>query len=406
MPEVNLQTEIGNARIHPFPARMAPSIAFRALSTASGKCLTVLDPMSGSGTTLVVARKLGHRAIGRDTDPLATLIARAWCSDVTPADLFRVARRVLRRAVQDQNKAPRQSSFPRSVDAETREFLRYWFDVASRRELVCLARAISGVRRTGVRELLWCTLSRMIIVKDAGVSLARDVAHSRPHRSFLKAPYKPFTRFEHSVRRVAAACQSFPRYSCAPDIAYGDARKLDINSETVDVIITSPPYLNAIDYLRGHKFSLVWMKHSVVTLRQVRATNVGTEIAAPKASCRNVEILLDRVGNVGRLPSRQAGMLRRFALDMNLVVSEYARVLKRKGRAFVVVGDSTLRGVFIRNSRILAELGKQHGLAVVSRRTRAIPNNRRYLPPPIKSGAKKMLDRRMRKEVVLEFCRT
>ncbi len=62
--------------IHPFPARMAPSIIQRRLK--SHKRLRVVDPMVGSGTTVVTARILGHHAIGFDTDPLALLIAKAW----------------------------------------------------------------------------------------------------------------------------------------------------------------------------------------------------------------------------------------------------------------------------------------------------------------------------------------
>jgi tRNA G10 N-methylase Trm11 len=62
--------------VHPFPARMAPSIVWDALPK-TGKSVNILDPMSGSGTTLVCARSRGHRAIGCDTDPLALLIYSA-----------------------------------------------------------------------------------------------------------------------------------------------------------------------------------------------------------------------------------------------------------------------------------------------------------------------------------------
>ena len=60
--------------IHPFPARMAPSIVWNNLPD-SGKFLRVLDPMAGSGTSLVIAKARGYQAVGCDTDPLAVLIA-------------------------------------------------------------------------------------------------------------------------------------------------------------------------------------------------------------------------------------------------------------------------------------------------------------------------------------------
>src|SRR5208283_4200754 len=113
--------------VHPFPARMAPSIVWDALPKA-GNSLNILDPMSGSGTTLVCARLSGHRAIGCDTDPLALLIARAWCTDVQPQSLKHCAESVLERARALSHRLTLEESFPRNADEETRQFVRFWFD--------------------------------------------------------------------------------------------------------------------------------------------------------------------------------------------------------------------------------------------------------------------------------------
>src|ERR1700722_18679253 len=74
---------LGRNPIHPFPARMAPGIALAALRD-SRKSLTVLDPMSGSGTVLAVAQAHGHRALGVDVDPLAVLLAGVWTRPLDP----------------------------------------------------------------------------------------------------------------------------------------------------------------------------------------------------------------------------------------------------------------------------------------------------------------------------------
>src|SRR5260370_39908595 len=72
---------LGRSPIHPFPARMAPGIALEALGE-SNTPLRVLDPMSGSGTVLAVARAQGHHAFGVDVDPLAVLLAGVWTRTV------------------------------------------------------------------------------------------------------------------------------------------------------------------------------------------------------------------------------------------------------------------------------------------------------------------------------------
>jgi hypothetical protein len=88
---------------------------------------------------------------------------------------------------------------------------------------------------------------------------------------------------------------------------------------------------------------------------------------------------------------------------MDRVLSEIARVLKHDGEAIFVVGDSTLGGVYIRNSRALALLGTRNGLRLESTRRRPLVENRRYLPPPGRRASGVLLSSRMREEVVLVF---
>ena len=108
-----------------------------------------------------------------------------------------------------------------------------------------------------------------------------DISHSRPHRSYDKAPKLALSNFEHAVKQITKA-RPFQDTDKNPpgSVGFADARHLPLENNSVDIVITSPPYLNAIDYIRGHKFSLIWMGHSIEELREVRTTNVGTEVVA------------------------------------------------------------------------------------------------------------------------------
>ena len=176
--------------VHPFPARMAPEIALAGLK--SSRKLTVLDPMAGSGTSIILARILGHAAVGYDQDPLALLIARTWCSKANGSGL----RAALASTVSTARACWTSfKPYPSTADSETRQFVRYWFDLKTRKKLAALAAVISGYEDHLLRTQLWCAFSRLVIVKDNGVSLARDVSHSRPHRSYERAPVDPFVLF-------------------------------------------------------------------------------------------------------------------------------------------------------------------------------------------------------------------
>lgn len=193
----------------------------------------------------------------------------------------------------------------------------------------------------------------------------------------------PFTRGE----RLPAAV-----------IKRADARELPLKAKSVDLIITSPPYLNAIDYLRGHRLSLAWFGYSLAKLRMMRASAVGCE--------RSLERLLPddllRRFNAQGTTARTRGMIKRYAIDLTAILQECERVLKPKGRLIIVVADSTIEGRRIRTAKALAGLARDAGLTVLSSRSRKIALNRRYLPPP--SGSPhNPLGKRMRSETILEL---
>ena len=386
---------------------MAPAIVFDALP-ATGRPLRVLDPMAGSGTTLVAARLRGHEPIGFDTDPLAVLISNAWCAEFEPDAYKEQAEGILRDARLVYRTLRVGEAYPDAADDETRAFVRYWFDATSRRQLTALAISIQDHPSEAIRRLLWVAFSRLIITKAHGASLAMDVSHSRPHRVYDRAPAQPFDYFMAHVCRIAAASPFAGAKRAATPHAHirlADARQLPLGNSSIDLVITSPPYLNAIDYLRGHKLSLVWMGHTIGQLRAIRTNNIGTEVST-RGSLDEVAIeeVAARMGATGNLSSRHRGMLARYIGDLDAMMEELARVIRTKGRAIFVVGDSTLRGTFIRNSEAVKHLAARHSFSLQRSRKRPLPDHRRYLPPP-SSGTPNTFDGRMREEVIIEFRR-
>lgn len=396
---------VGRNSVHPFPARMAPDVVLEALDGFEGP-VRLLDPMMGSGTVLAIARFQGHRVIGVDSDPLAVLVTRVWTTTIDPDAVLEKAADVLSRARILFQSLTVGNAYPRNADAETRKFLRYWFDGYARRQLAALATAIGRVRDERIREVLWCGFSRLIITKQAGASLAMDLSHSRPHKKFKRAPIKPFNKFLATVAVVVSNCpqRGAERLGPPPRVSQGDARLLDIDDNSIEIVVTSPPYLNAIDYLRCSKFSLVWMGYNVSELRKIRGENIGAESASPEAVASEwVQLVITNLQLIPRLSARDHRLLCQYIWDMNQAISETARVLRPGAPAVYVVGDSTIRGTFIRNSRIVSVLAHRHGLSLVSRRSRRLPANRRYLPPPSAAGGESALATRMRREVVMEF---
>jgi hypothetical protein len=392
---------LGRHPVHPFPARMAPEIVCSIIGPAQRRPLRVLDPMMGSGTVVALAQARHHHAIGIDLDPLAALISRVWTTPISKDSVRSVATRVLRVAEQVASRTPASASFPRHAERETKQFIRYWFDCRARRQLFGLSLAIGRVKDRKIRDALWCAFSRLIIARR-GASRALDLVHSRPHRYFERAPVLPFDKFPAVIELVLANVPSKYSRKGGPraTIRLGDARKTGIRSGSIDLVLTSPPYLNAIDYMRCSKFSLVWMGVSVAEVRSLRAASVGSEVGSAVEQDSEIHAHFKQL-RLHRLPKRQRGLVATYMKDMRKSLSEVSRVLVPGGRAVYVIGENTVRGVYIRNAKIVELLAAQVGLSTERSFKRPLPANRRYLPPP--TGGEMGLDGRMRSEIIVQL---
>lgn len=396
---------LGREPVHPFPARMAPGIALRVLSDIEKS--RVLDPMVGSGTVLAVARAQGHSGIGFDVDPLAVLISRVWTTSHDLDTIRDRAHQLLDEARSEFRNLTVGDAFPAGADDETCDFLRYWFDGYSRRQLASLSSKIRSIQCEVTRDALWCAFSRLIISKQAGASRAMDLSHSRPHRVFDAAPEKPFNKFLEAVERVIANVIDGRKRDRGPRpiIKLGDARELKLPDRSIELVLTSPPYLNAIDYVRCSKFSLVWMGHNVADLRQVRSESIGTESALDSPIDDDLEIrsVFDALRLRPKLEQRHKRILGQYIDDMRSAICEVGRVLSKGGKAVYVVGENTLRGTYVRTSVIVTKLAELAGLSMKERRIRTLPANRRYMPPPSSGNIGGAIEARMRREIVLSF---
>lgn len=391
--------------IHPFPARMAPSIVWKSISSQKKK-IRILDPMVGSGTTTTISRMLGHQAYGIDTDPLAVSIATAWSSNVDKDSIRKKSIEILKKARRYASTLDSKTAYPWGCDNETKKFISFWFDLKNRKQLTALSHYLKSIRNPSHKIILWTAFSRMIITKSKGVSLAMDISHSRPHKVYSKAPINAFDFFPGEVEKIINRSSfSTKKLWKLPKsrIMNGDSRHLPFQDNFFDMVITSPPYLNAIDYFRASKLSLVWMGNLISNIKKWRKDNIGSEVRDQVPAQQHIVDASKKIGNIQKLPSREQGFTYNYLKDMNMVLSEVARVSKRGAIIIMVIGDSNLKGVYMRNSSALISLASSNGLTLVQKRRREIPPNRRYLPCPSNSTSGKEFQSRMRYESILKF---
>jgi DNA modification methylase len=376
---------------HPFPARMPVEVARAAVSALSKPGDTILDPMIGSGVVAKAALALGRKAIGRDVDPLAIIQSRALCARITAHKLNSLAHAVQESAIKIVRSKKYVDAEWRSLDDEGRHFIRYWFRKKHADELFALSLAIDDKIGGAEWPIFAAIFSSLIISRGSGASRAMDLSRSRPHRVDSKIPKSPFSLWP---KQVGAFRTYYEKSSLADgaDIKVGDTRDLRIPDESVHAIITSPPYLNAIDYMRTSKFSLIFLGSRLDELRALRSAAVGTEVGLAAGHLpKSLDTAVDRrVVDPKRRP-----MVRRYLFDLRNALSESFRVLKPGGHALYVMGPSILSRRDYDAAEVLCDVAREVGFRPVGHGRRDLSETRRSLPPPRRSRLADSINKRM-----------
>ena len=390
--------------LHAFAAKFPPQLPRVFIEGLTEKGETVMDPMMGSGTAIVEAFLCGRRAVGFDIDPLALMICRVKTHPVDFLEATWAGKRVVSSAIKLMQRASRLEAATRErFSLSSLEFIDYWFAKQTQRELIALLLAIDREHLAQpLVDFLKVVFSSIIITKSGGVSRAYDLAHTRPHLLENK-PYKDAIQvFERRLAKSAALLSQLPSNGKDVEIEQHDCRRrLPLRDDSVQLIVTSPPYANAIDYMRAHKFSLVWFGKDIDSLSTLRSTYIGSEKTAepntidlPDPVCRVVEKLRT-------FDNKKSRVLAKYFTDMRLALREMFRVLEPGRCCIVVAGPSTMRGQTIKTHELLGAIGNEIGFQTVDIAERKLDRDRRMLPMAFRRNHNSQIESRMHEEYII-----
>ncbi len=417
---------------HSFPAKFPPQLPRQFITALTLPEDVVLDPMLGSGTTLVEAYLAGRRGLGFDIDPLALLLSRVKTTSASRETLAQTGTELLNRATvfRWKREAELKKRLKDRWDDKTRAFVDYWFAPETQLDLLALVIEIERLEDLQIKAFFELALSSIIITKSGGVSLAFDLAHTRPHRAklvtnrtgeiilnngiekvspnrlkFAKKTLRPvFEEFQKRIQKNLAGIITAFAGEIRPDISFGNAQCLPLDKASVDLIVTSPPYAsNAIDYMRAHKFSLVWLGHPIEKLSQKRKTYIGGEATANERFEELPKSTAKIVAEVAVRSKKKGLVLHRYYSEMTRTLQEMFRVLKPGKAAIVVVGTSILKGYDTETQNCLADIGRSIGFEVPKIGVRNLDRNRRMMPAGNNIDLDSQIQQRMHQEYVIGF---
>ncbi len=358
------QTRSYTHAIHPYVAKFMPHFPNLFIRLLTKPNDVVLDPMCGSGTTLIDAILNGRNAMGIDIDPLSRLITKVATT--------RVSKSKLERLRNWEKKIEKETINPNEYNLKIVHNHHIWFRDDVLATIIHIKTSINEIDDIDLQDIAKLSLSR--IIKEVSNADPRDLMPEINHEQPINENADVFKSFLNSINKTIEKISTFTeRINEYPNInakiVGNDARKIALKNDCVDLIVTSPPYAYAMDYVRIHKLSLFTsLGLSNNELKELSKEYVGTDRISVKDTfefLHELKFLQPFVDELATKNKKRAMSLQKYLMDMYEITKECARVLKPGGHFVYIIGNSTLAKSHFSTSDALQRMGKLSGLDII-----------------------------------------
>lgn len=344
---------------HWYPARFVPQIPSTLIGYFSERGDTVLDPFCGSGTTLLEAFRLDRKPIGIDLHPAAIMMTKAKLLPMEYADIEALLRLSENLATSEWRGLIQHHA---DLDIPNMDENRKWFHHQTLIELACLYSAIRKLESTEqciIAQSCFSSILNRVCSQDRHYGWICD--NVRPKKIVYKDAFDAFRSKLHQYQKFKTEYESGlqtlgPRYVHHEDIVLlcGDSRQLlgKLDSDSIDLAITSPPYLNVTDYIKSFRLYMLWFGPSV--WESLSTAEIGARCRRFRKDC-----------------------YQDYLNDMHTCIVQIARVLRRGKFLCLVLGESSSYPLY---SESLLEICQTEGLDEILRLTRNIAKQRLLYP--------------------------
>lgn len=344
----------GLSGYHWYPARYVPQVPSVLIGYLSSPGETVLDPFCGSGTTLVEAARRQRRSVGIDTNPAAIMMARAKLVPFDREAWTAYIGALTDRASQLEMENANSDRWLREVVPQFDEQAT-WYHPATLTELACLfvtIRTSDGPYR--------------IVAEATFSSILRSSCSQQKHWGWVcdnvkptELIYRPATRFFFEKLKSYENARSDlwnkdglnSGPPCVADATVGDCAVVlqQAPAESVDLVVTSPPYFSMTDYVRSQRLTFLWFEWDLYGLKKA-------EFGA-------------------RYKRHRKTALEQYLADMRRAFGEISRVLKSGRACCVVIGESPSRQPYLDDVR---DIMSDSGLRIETRIRRRVATQRTF----------------------------
>ncbi|WP_166789170.1 DNA methyltransferase [Cryobacterium sp. TmT2-59] len=346
--------------LHRFPAKFIPQVPRWALDAYSSEGSIVLDPFAGSGTTNVEASARGLRSVALDINPLSRLIISAKTTplDCEEAEAISKRIRILWRP---------KVGFLESPIAGVANF-EHWFIEGSWRELAGLKDAVLKSTNDDEYRTFFLAVFSSILRAVSNADDQSQKTYVSGTRPKIAPPVA--ATWDNAIVKALAGLSSFVQTSGSLPLstvpADGNALVINWADESFDLAVTSPPYLDSVDYPYNLMLEHFWLAEELglASRRDFNNLRHGQVGAKSPISVAELPPFIAQLLDSDELPEyRREAVLSYFHL-MNEHFAEMKRVLRNGSRYVFVIGNSSTKIGPLAVHKALVKLAELHGFGL------------------------------------------
>lgn len=304
----------------------ARELVFNVLDMFGFQKGVVLDPFCGVGTTNLACRERGLDSVGFDVSPLALFAAKVKCRAYDVAKL------------KEAFSLLRQARFAMLDKTWIPGGVRRFFNPHTLDDVIFFSKELEKIGDRDIRDFfrlgLITTATRCsYMYKDGSVLKMRK----HPVPPFRKVYFAHMKRMLHDLKKLKTR-------KCSTTIAHCDARKLRLENETIDCVITSPPYLNKIEYTKIYRVEefLFFKDRENEGIRSYIGHDAGPEVV------------------FNGLPVSA----NTYFAGMKRVLGELHRACKPEAKLAIIVGNGCFPDRVVESDSLLAQVAKDIGFRI------------------------------------------
>ncbi|MCA0948671.1 DNA methyltransferase [Shewanella chilikensis] len=368
--------------IHKYPAKLLKHIPIFFLNAnLTNKTATILDPFCGTGTVLLESIKKGYKSIGTDANPIARLIAKV---KTTPLEVTELKNELS--AIMSANRHLNNFKTPNVTNIDL------WFLPHVKSDLSVLKKIIDSNTSTKNRDFFLVCFSNIlkkVSIADPNLSVpvrlkpekykSKDLKEKASTRLEQIKLINVFQVYESQARENISRMQKLASINDLgiATVIGNDAKQLrydyqenapELKRESVDLIITSPPYAGAQKYVRASSFSLGWLGFcETSTLKSFENESIGREHYPTSLISKKISFGINeidsRISEIYTTNPLRAYINGNYLREMDIAIKEMYRVLKAGKYCIIVIGNNEVCGKPFNTQLYINLLAERHGFS-------------------------------------------